>query len=80
MIDRRTTMSTIETIASAADQRPVADAELDAVSGGVFPYYAAVHRWMRPADLVSLNPQPLPPGGKLSSHSVPSASEVQALI
>jgi hypothetical protein len=72
-------MRTIETIASAADLRPMADAELDGVSGGVSPYYAA-HTWVHPADLVSLNPQPLPPGGRLSSYPVPPGPEAQALL
>jgi hypothetical protein len=36
--------------------------ELDAVVGGsIFDRYVRVHQWINPLDLVSLNPQPLPP-------------------
>ena len=37
--------------------------ETESVAGAwSVPYYAAVHQFVHPLDLVSLNPQPLPPG------------------
>jgi hypothetical protein len=42
--------------------RELTTEELGEVTGAwTFPYYAAVHQFVHPLDLVSLNPQPLPP-------------------
>ena len=43
------------------EMRELTAVELEAVAGGLLPYYAAINMFVNPLDIRALNPQPLPP-------------------
>jgi len=46
---------------SYAENREISELEMHSVTGGVFPYYAAINMFVTALDTHGLNPQPLPP-------------------